>query len=96
MLHETHEEHPLPVRAIVCVWALLLVLTGVTVGVAAMNFSIPHVFVAMVVARCKAALVVLWFMHLKNEGRGIQLMVLLVFVLLAIFIGFTFFDTAYR
>ena len=43
-----------------------------------------------------ACLVVLWFMHLKSEGRGLQLMVLLVFVLLAIFIGFTFFDTAYR
>ena len=90
------EEQPLSVRGCLLVWAGLLVLTAITVGAAEVDFGFLHVLVAMVVASCKACLVVLWFMHLKNEGRGLRLMVLLVFVLLAIFIGFTFFDTAYR
>lgn len=89
-------EQPLSVRGCLLVWAGLLALTAITVGAAEVDFGFLHVLVAMVVASCKACLVVLWFMHLKSESRGLQLMVLLVFVLLAIFIGFTFFDTAYR
>ena len=89
-------EHPLSTRACLLVWAGLLLLTAITVGAAEVDFGFLHVLVAMVVASCKACLVVLWFMHLKNEGRGLRLMVLVTFVLLAIFIGCTFFDTAYR
>lgn len=90
------EGHPLSVRGCLIVWAGLLLLTAVTVAAAEVDFGFLHVLVAMLVASCKAALVVLWFMHLKDEDRGLRLMVLLAFVLLAIFIGFTFFDTAYR
>ena len=90
------ESHPLSVRGCLSVWAGLLLLTAITVGAAEVDFGFLHVLVAMVVASCKACLVVLWFMHLKNESRGLRLMVLVTFVLLAIFIGFTFFDTAYR
>ncbi len=90
------EAHPLSARGCLLVWAGLLLLTAITVGAAEVDFGFLHVLVAMVVASCKACLVVLWFMHLKNEGRGLRLMVLVTFVLLAIFIGFTFFDTAYR
>jgi len=35
-------------------------------------------------------------MHLKYENRMLGVFVLLVFVILAIFIGFTFFDVAMR
>jgi cytochrome c oxidase subunit 4 len=35
-------------------------------------------------------------MHLKYENRTLKTMVLVAFVILAIFIGFTFFDTANR
>jgi cytochrome c oxidase subunit 4 len=35
-------------------------------------------------------------MHLKYENRTLGIFLLLVFVILAIFIGFTFFDVAMR
>lgn len=89
-------EQPLTVRGCLLVWAGLLLLTAITVGAAEVDVGFLHLLVAIVVASCKAALVVLWFMHLKNEGRALRLMVLTIFVLLAIFIGVTFFDTAYR
>ena len=80
------------------VWLGLLVLTAVTVGVAGMQFEFGfmHVLTAMTVATAKAVLVVLWFMHIRYEGTAIKLMLLTAFAILAIFIGFTFFDTAYR
>jgi len=44
----------------------------------------------------KSALVVLIFMHLKYENWIFKLFLLVALVILAIFIGFTFFDTLYR
>ena len=90
------EEHPLSVRTCLWVWLGLMVLTAVTVGAAEVDFGFLHVLVAMIVASLKAALVVFWFMHLKSEGSAIKGMVLAAFIILAIFISFTFFDVAYR
>lgn len=89
-------EHGLSARTCVIVWIGLLILTTVTVAVSEIDFTYFHILVAMIVATAKAALVVLWFMHVKYEGRAIHIMVFLAFFLLAIFISFTFFDLAYR
>jgi cytochrome c oxidase subunit 4 len=78
------------------IWLALLLLTGVTVGVAAFDFGYLNVLVAMTVATAKALLVILFFMHLKYENRLLGTFVALVFLILAIFIGFTFFDVAFR
>ena len=93
-----HTPHILSEKTCLLVWVGLLLLTAVTVGVAGMLFEAKflHVLTAMVVATAKAALVIFQFMHLSYESRGIKLMVLTAFVILAIFIGFTFFDTANR
>lgn len=78
------------------IWLALLVLTGITVGVTAFDFGYLNVLVAMSVASAKALLVIFFFMHLKYENRTLGIFLLLVFVILAIFIGFTFFDVAMR
>lgn len=78
------------------IWGVLMVLTCVTVWVAGIDLGFLNVVVAMTVASSKALLVVFFFMHLKYENMTLKLMVLLAFVILAIFIGLTFFDTAYR
>ncbi|MBG0776628.1 MAG: cytochrome C oxidase subunit IV family protein [Desulfovibrionaceae bacterium] len=93
-----HEEghHPPSYRLLIGVWGALMVLTAVTVWVAQVPLGFLNVVAAMAVATCKALLVTLFFMHLKDENWTFKGMVLLVFVILAIFIGFTFFDTAYR
>ncbi|KAF5041472.1 Prokaryotic Cytochrome C oxidase subunit IV [anaerobic digester metagenome] len=91
----THK-HIMPFGLLAKIWLALLVLTGVTVGVASFDFGYLNVLVAMSVASVKALLVVLFFMHLKYENRVLGAFLILVFVILAIFIGFTFFDTAWR
>jgi cytochrome c oxidase subunit 4 len=90
------DKHIMPFGLLTKIWAALVILTGVTVGVASMDFGYLNVLAAMTVATAKALLVVLFFMHLKYENRLLGAFVLMVFVILAIFIGFTFFDVALR
>ena len=75
---------------------ILLVLTVVTVGAAQLDFGYLNVLVAMTIATTKALFVVLFFMHLKYERAYIGFMVFIAFLMLAISIGFVFFDIAYR
>jgi cytochrome c oxidase subunit 4 len=92
----TSDEHISSYKALALVLAALLALTGLTVWISGINFGFLNVVVAMAIASTKAALVVFFFMHLKYEAFGLKMMVLAAFVVLAIFIGFTFFDVAYR
>ncbi|BBD06794.1 cytochrome C oxidase subunit IV family protein [Desulfovibrio ferrophilus] len=78
------------------IWGLLLVLTWVTVWAAGIDLGYLNVVAALAIATTKASLVILYFMHLKYENWMLKGFVLLTFVILAIFIGLTFFDTAYR
>ncbi|MGE4506895.1 MAG: cytochrome C oxidase subunit IV family protein [Desulfovibrionaceae bacterium] len=95
--NEHNAEHHGPGYGLfVLIWVALLVLTATTVGVSTIDLGFLNVLVAMAVASTKAALVVFFFMHLKYENLTLKLMVLTAFVILAIFIGMTFFDTAYR
>ncbi|GAB6112761.1 cytochrome C oxidase subunit IV family protein [Desulfomicrobium salsuginis] len=91
----THK-HIMPFGLLAKIWLALLVLTGVTVGVASFDLGFLNVLAAMSVASAKALLVILFFMHLKYENRVLGAFVILVFVILAIFIGLTFFDVAWR
>jgi cytochrome c oxidase subunit IV len=60
--------HQVPVRGYISVFAALLVLTVVTVGVASLELSESStVLVAVSIATLKATLVALFFMHLKGE-----------------------------
>ncbi|SKA63779.1 cytochrome C oxidase subunit IV family protein [Desulfobaculum bizertense] len=95
-MQEGRELPILRYQGLVTVWILLLVLTVITVYVAGIDLGFANVAVALSVATCKAALVVLFFMHLRYESRVMGLMVLIACAVLAIFIGFTFFDVAYR
>ena len=92
----TTHTHIMPFALLTKIWLALLVLTGITVGVSSFDFGYLNVLVAMTVAGTKALLVIFFFMHLKYENRTLGIFLLLVFVILAIFIGFTFFDVAMR
>ena len=94
----TQEHHLLTDSTCLWVWLGLCILTAITVGVAQIDLrtGLMHVLVAMIVATAKAALVILWFMHMKYESKAIRLMVFMAFLILAICISFTFFDVAYR
>lgn len=97
MSHQDHDTpHMLSYKFLTLIWAGLMVLTGVTIGVARIDLSFLNVVVALGVASVKASLVIFFFMHLKYENRLLKGMVLLAFVILAILLGFTFFDVGYR
>ncbi len=97
MTTESHSEHHGPgYKLFVAIWGALLILTGVTVYAAEIDMGFLNVAIALGIATVKASLVTFFFMHLKYENWTFKIMVLLAFVILAVFIGLTFFDTAYR
>jgi cytochrome c oxidase subunit 4 len=85
------QAHPVAVRSYLAVFAALLVLTVVTVGVASLDLTEGMtVAVAIVIATFKATLVALFFMHLKGEKpmvfwslglTGVLLVALFAFIL---------------
>ena len=96
MAHDTHVPHPLSYRLLIGIWAGLMGLTALTVAVAQVDLGFLNIVVALGVASAKASLVIFVFMHLKYENWTLKGMVALAFVILAIFIGFTFFDVGMR
>lgn len=88
--------HIVPYRTFILIWIALLILTGVTVGVAQVDLGPLNVWVALAIATLKSSLVVAVFMHLKYEQRLFKLALLAALLILVVFIGFTFFDVLYR
>lgn len=62
------------------VWVSLLILTGVTVTVAGINFGALTIATALIIASVKSYLVLTIFMHLRLEMKAFR-----VFVIVAIF-----------
>jgi cytochrome c oxidase subunit 4 len=94
--HDATAHEPLSYGLLTAIWVGLMVLTVVTIAVSRIDLGFLNVAVALGVASIKAGLVIFFFMHLKYENRLIKGMVLTAFVILAIAIGFTFFDVGYR
>ena len=92
------KSHPINLKTYVLVWAGLLILTGVTVSLAGMDFGRLSIVVVLIIAAVKSALVLNFFMHLRYE-KGLLLFKLMIpgiLAILVLFIGITFFDVAFR
>ena len=63
------KNHIVPFKTYLSVLIGLLVLTVITVGVAQIDFGVLNAFFAMLIATVKAALVLLYFMHLKYDDK---------------------------
>jgi len=86
--------HVVPLSLLVVIFLALMFLTIVTVGVTSFDFGYTaNLVVALVIAFVKAALVGLYFMHLRwdNPFNGVILIASLLFVTL--FIGVSLLDT---
>jgi cytochrome c oxidase subunit 4 len=92
----TEKRHIMGYRQLATILALLLLLTVVTVAVSYKHMGFWNVPVALTIASCKATLVLLFFMHLKFEGPVIRYSFIGAVFFLAIMIGFTFWDVAFR
>ena len=88
--------HVVDLRVLLGVFAALMVLTAVTVAVSYFDFGKLNLLVAMGVATVKAALVALYFMHLKYDRKIYAIIFVGAVLFLALFIIFTMFDTMYR
>lgn len=88
--------HIVPYKTFMMIWIALLILTGITVWVAQYNLGPLNIWVALGIATVKSALVVAVFMHMKYESVLFKLSLLSALAILAIFIGFNFFDVLYR
>ena len=74
----------------------MLVLTGVTVGVSFLDMQRFTIFTAMLIASVKAALVILYFMHIRFGKPIYAFMILFIIATYAIFVILTFADYSFR
>ena len=88
-----HGTHVMPPSVLLGTAAALMVLTVLTVATSRVDLGQWNVVLALAIACSKAALVALFFMHLKYENR-FQLVVLVSAALFAaLFVAFVIFDT---
>ena len=83
-------------RKLLAVLAGLLALTGVTVAASRVNVAAANIWLTLLIATAKASLVLFFFMGLKHEKRLFLYTFLVTVSFVAIFIGFLFWDVAYR
>lgn len=95
--HDEHHglAHVLPVKLLVGVFLALLALTVVTVSATSIDLG-PRVnlIIAMAIATAKAALVCLYFMHLKYDRKFNLLIFMGSLLFVGVFVSATMVDTA--
>lgn len=90
------KHEPVPYRTFILIWIVLVVLTAITVAVSRIHLGALNIWVALGVASIKSSLVILVFMHLRQESKLFKIGLIVMLSILAIFIGMTFFDVLYR
>jgi cytochrome c oxidase subunit 4 len=73
--HEEEHSHSPGYKLYFLVWMALLILTGVTVAVAGINFGNLTIATAIAIACIKSYLVLSIFMHLKTEAKMFRIFV---------------------
>ena len=96
MSTHAEEQHHVPYKVYFIVWAALLVLTAVTVGVSYVDMKNVTVLTAMLIAATKSMLVLLYFMHIRFEKPMYSVMILAAMMTYGIFVALTFVDYVYR
>jgi cytochrome c oxidase subunit IV len=89
-------EHVVPTTTYVMVFVALLLLTGLTTGVAYVDLGVFNTVAALAIAVTKMLLVVLFFMHVKYASGMTRLVIIAGIFWLAIMITFTLADELSR
>ena len=82
-------QHIVPLKTYVTVFVSLIALTLLTTGVAFIDLGPFNTVVALVIAFCKMLLVIFFFMHLRQSGGLVRIVLLAGFFWLALLIGLT-------
>lgn len=94
--HGIHVPHVSSAGTLLKVLITLLILTVLTVAISRVDFGGANLFVAMFIAVIKLSLVMIWFMHLKNDTATNTLFILSSFVFLSLLFLFTISDWSTR
>jgi cytochrome c oxidase subunit 4 len=94
--HIHAEKHLISFKTFIVVWLALTILTAITIAVSFINFGVLNIVIALAIASFKAALVALFFMHLKYEDKVTWVFALYPLGLLALLIGLNISDIFYR
>ena len=84
--------HIAPRSLYFAIFAALMVLTAMTIGVTYVDLGPANLLVAMCIAITKATLVVLFFMHVRWSSRLVHVTVITSLVFLGFLAVFTFAD----
>jgi cytochrome c oxidase subunit IV len=96
-MNEDMQIHAVTYRAYAYAWAALLVLLGMTIAVAKLSLLAQYsVAGSLFIASLKAGLVLVYFMHLKDEGWIVKGMLALALGSLTLIIALTFSDVWFR
>ena len=90
--HVNDQHHVVAQKIYYVIFATLMVLTAVTVGVAYIDLGAMNTVVALAIACFKALIVVLFFMHVKYSTRLIKLTVIAGLYWMGILFVLTFSD----
>ena len=96
MNEEKKPEAPVPVRTLFGALAALFCLTALTIWVAHQDTGAFRLVTALTIAAAKSCLVLLVFMRIRQAGRAVVTAFIITLLVLAAFIGLTFFDVLYR
>ena len=91
MEHTEHSHAVTSPKVYAGVLAALLVLTGLTVTAAGIDFGAYNTVIALIIATMKASLVALFFMHLRHDKFNSVVFLGGIFFL-GVFLIFTLFD----
>ena len=80
----------------IAIFTALTFLTIVTVGVSYVHLGKANLIVAVIIASIKAALVLLFFMHLRHDTRFHGLIVIATLGFIGVFFAYTMNDTERR
>ena len=96
MPEHQHTEHIVKPGSYLAIITVLMILTGVTVYAAFVNLGKFNIVVALAIAKLKATLVVLIFMHAKYSPRRTQLVIVAGIFWLALLLFMTLSDYVSR
>ena len=88
--------HVVPPAVLLAVFAVLVLLTVVTVAAATPRFDFGswNVWIALAIATIKASLVALYFMHLRYDNPFYGLIFVTALLFLAVFLGIVLLDVS--
>jgi cytochrome c oxidase subunit IV len=91
-----NKSHEISYSTYLLVWVSLLAFTSLTVAVAGINLGDYTLFIALLIAAIKSALVINIFMHIKFEDPIFKIFLSVSAFTLIVIFSLTFFDYLYR